>query len=206
MQDYITTGGFATDEFIEKKSRFIGYSTPVSTESEANEFITTITKKNHDATHNVHAFILRGGQIKRYSDNGEPQGTAGLPTLDVIQKSGIVDVCVVITRYFGGILLGAGGLVRAYSHGASLALKAAEIVEMAVCCNVEFECEYSFYGKLSFVFEKYPLRIVDTDFGAAITIKLILKKGSVSEFVKEIVELSNGQVNVAVLSETFCAL
>lgn len=206
MQDYTTTKGFATDEFVEKKSRFIGYSMPVNSEAAANDFIATISKKHRDATHNVHAFILRGGQIKRYSDNGEPQGTAGIPTLDVIQKSGIVDVCVVVTRYFGGILLGAGGLVRAYSHGASIALKSAEIVQMAACCNVQFECEYSFYGKLSFVFERYPMKLVDTDFGAAVTIKLIMKKGSIDEFVKEIVELSNGQVAVMVLDEIFCAL
>ncbi len=124
--EYITIKEFATDDFVEKKSRFIGYIMPVKTEQEATDFITKISKKHHDATHNVYAYILRDGQVKRYSDNGEPQGTAGIPVLDVLQKEGLVDICIVVTRYFGGVMLGAGGLVRAYSHCASIAVRAAQ--------------------------------------------------------------------------------
>ena len=126
MKDYITLNQRAQDEFVERKSRFIGTATPVSTQEEAIAFIDEMRSKYWDATHNVYAYILRDG-TKRYSDDGEPQGTAGVPVLDVLQKEGLTDLCVVVTRYFGGILLGAGGLVRAYSHGAKIAVDAAGI-------------------------------------------------------------------------------
>ena len=116
----------ADDEFVEKKSRFIAYTSPVHTVEEANAFIAGIRQRHWDATHNVPAFVLRSG-VQRSSDDGEPGGTAGMPVLDVLLKSGVQDVCVVVTRYFGGILLGAGGLVRAYSHACSLALEAAGV-------------------------------------------------------------------------------
>ena len=116
----------AEDEFVEKKSRFIAYTSPVHTVEEANAFIAGIRQRHWDATHNVPAFVLRSG-VQRSSDDGEPGGTAGMPVLDVLLKSGVQDVCVVVTRYFGGILLGAGGLVRAYSHACSLALEAAGV-------------------------------------------------------------------------------
>ena len=106
LQSYKTVAGRAEDEFTEKRSRFIGYITPAATEEEALSFISQIKSKHWDATHNVYAYILREGQIKRYSDDGEPQGTAGIPVLDVLQKEGLCDVAVVVTRYFGGILLG----------------------------------------------------------------------------------------------------
>lgn len=118
--EYTTLAGYGEDEFVEKRSRFIGYAAPVSTEAEAVAFVNSIRERHREATHNVYAYILREGQIKRYSDDGEPQGTAGIPVLDVLQKAGIVDAVVVVTRYFGGTLLGAGGLVRAYTEGAAI--------------------------------------------------------------------------------------
>ena len=126
----------AEDEFVEKKSRFIAYTSPVHTVEEANAFIAGIRQRHWDATHNVPAFVLRSG-VQRSSDDGEPGGTAGIPVLDVLLKSGVQDVCVVVTRYFGGVLLGAGGLVRAYSHACSLALEAAGVVTMAPCAAME---------------------------------------------------------------------
>ena len=117
----------ASAEFIERKSRFIGYIAPVSSEEEARAFIAAIREKHADATHNVWACLLRGGAVARCSDDGEPQGTAGLPTLDVLRKSGLDDCVVVVTRYFGGILLGAGGLTRAYSAAAKAAVDAAAL-------------------------------------------------------------------------------
>ena len=113
MMEYKTIRLREEAEFIERRSRFIGHACPVKTEEEAVAFINEMKAKYWDASHNVYAYCLREGQIKRYSDDGEPQGTAGIPVLDVLQKSGVVDTAVVVTRYFGGILLGAGGLVRA---------------------------------------------------------------------------------------------
>ena len=113
MQPYTTLAGYGTDEFVEKRSRFIGYAAPVTTEAEAVDFIARIRALHREASHNVYAYALREGQVRRYSDDGEPQGTAGVPVLDVLQKQEIVDAVVVVTRYFGGTLLGAGGLVRA---------------------------------------------------------------------------------------------
>ena len=134
------------DEFTEKRSRFIGYIKPVQTEEEAIAFIQSIKTKHWDARHNVYAYCLREGQIKRYSDDVEPQGTAGIPTLDVLLKTGVTDVVVVVTRYFGGILLGGGGLVRAYSHATRLAVEKAQVITMAVCKLCALTCDYNQYG------------------------------------------------------------
>lgn len=203
VTDYKTISEYAQDEFVEKKSRFIGYIMPVQTEQEALDFINRISKQNHDATHNVYAYILREGQIKRYSDNGEPQGTAGIPVLDVLQKEGLVDVCVVVTRYFGGIMLGAGGLVRAYSHGASISVKAAHIMHMTTCCHVSLTCEYTLYGKLNYVFPSYNVMVENSDFGAMVAIDLLIRKDRFEAFSKEIVELSNGQATPYITEEIF---
>ena len=125
---YVTIEHEASAEFEERRSRFIGYAKPVKTVYEALEFIKQKKKENSDATHNVFAYMLEDGRVARYSDDGEPQGTAGMPVLDTIRKSGADGVCVVVTRYFGGILLGAGGLVRAYAHAAKIAIDAANII------------------------------------------------------------------------------
>jgi uncharacterized YigZ family protein len=132
MDCFKTVKKESSEEYTVKKSRFIGYIKPVSSKQEALDFITEISKKNWDATHNVYAYVIREEGVKKFSDDGEPQGTAGMPVLDVIEKNGVTDVCIVVTRYFGGIMLGAGGLVRAYSHSASLALSAGEIVTNAM--------------------------------------------------------------------------
>ncbi len=127
---YKTVKAFASASFIEKKSEFIGYISPVRTNDEAVAFINSIKAENRKARHNVYAYILRDSNITRYSDDGEPQGTGGVPVLEVLQKEGLYDVCVVVTRYFGGILLGTGGLTRAYSKGCKLAIEAAQIMQM----------------------------------------------------------------------------
>ena len=121
-KDYKTVQKSSNDEFVEKRSRFIGYCTPVKSEQEAVDFINAKRSEHWNATHNVYAYSLREGNIKRYSDDGEPSGTAGMPVLEVITNNDVFDVCIVVTRYFGGVLLGTGGLVRAYSKGAKLAL------------------------------------------------------------------------------------
>ena len=131
--EYVTVEREAADEFIEKKSRFIGSCRPVQTEEEALDFIAKLKSQYWDASHNVYAYILREGNIARFSDDGEPQGTAGIPVIDTLKKAGVVDAVVVATRYFGGILLGGGGLIRAYSHTASIALAAAHKITMREC-------------------------------------------------------------------------
>ena len=146
--DYRTVREFGTDEFIERRSRFIGYATPVETEEEALAFVAEIKEKHRDASHNVSAFVLKNG-VKRYSDDGEPKGTAGVPVLEVVEKEGLVNVAVVVTRYFGGTLLGAGGLVRAYSHGAKLGLDAAGLVTMTPCRELSLVLGYELYGKIT---------------------------------------------------------
>lgn len=203
MKDYITVNGFSQDEFVEKKSRFIGYAKHVETEEEAISFINEIKQKHWDATHNVYAYVLRDGMTRRYSDDGEPQGTAGVPVLDVILKENIVDVCVVVTRYFGGILLGGGGLVRAYSQGCRVALGSATKLYMTPCTIIEFAVDYGFYGKLTYILPKYNIKTLDSDFGADITLKLMIKSERLDAFSKELTELSGGTVSFDILEELF---
>ena len=158
-------------EFIEKKSVFIGYSAIVKNEEEALQVIKERKKKFSDATHNVYAYIIGDGTVARYSDDGEPQGTSGMPTLNAIRMSGITDVCVVITRYFGGILLGAGGLVRAYSTAASMALEAGGISVFEKYLEYSIRCSYSDYNKLLPIFSSHGAVIDNTDFGSEILIE-----------------------------------
>ena len=139
---------YAQDSFIEKKSEFISYVARVEDEDEAKEFISSIKKKHADATHNCYAYVLKGTEIARFSDDGEPQGTAGMPILEVIKREGLVGVCVVVTRYFGGILLGAGGLVRAYAKGAKIGIDKAGISEFCQHVTFDFEVSYSDYEKV----------------------------------------------------------
>lgn len=148
MYNYKTVMEENSDFFIEKKSRFIGYAKPVQTEAEAIEFVKKIRSKHPDATHNVYAYKVRENNVQRYSDDGEPAGTAGIPTLDVIQKEDLTDICVVVTRYFGGTLLGAGGLVRAYSRGAKIAVDAAKVIVKSYCFEYSVNVDYSFLSKV----------------------------------------------------------
>lgn len=202
MQEYTTILGPAQNEFVERKSRFIGYIAPVETEEEAMAFIAQIKQQNRDATHNTYAYILKNG-VKRYSDDGEPQGTAGVPMLDCIEKEGLVDVAVVVTRYFGGILLGAGGLVRAYSHGAKIAVDAAQRKLMTTCTLLGMELDYSFYGKLNYILPKYVCRVEQLDFGTVVSMKVLFKQDQCEAFIKEVTEMSAALVVPQVLEERF---
>ena len=146
----------AEDEFVEKKSRFIAYTSPVHTVEEANAFIAGIRQRHWDATHNVPAFVLRSG-VQRSSDDGEPGGTAGMPVLDVLLKSGVQDVCVVVTRYFGGILLGAGGLVRAYSSAVKEGIDASKIGTMRYGVRLKICTDYNGIGKIQYILRQNGL-------------------------------------------------
>ena len=148
MEEFYIPAGPGEAEFTEKRSRFLGHVRPVENEEQARDFIAAMKKEYYDARHNCWCYILRGGP-ERYSDDGEPQGTAGIPVIDTLKKAGVVDAVVVATRYFGGILLGGGGLIRAYSHTASIALAAAHKVTMRECLLLSLSCDYSLYGKVA---------------------------------------------------------
>lgn len=201
--EYKTVKQSAFDEFTEKRSRFIGYVCPVKTQAEASAFIAEIQKKHWDAKHNVYAYILREGGIKRYSDDGEPQGTAGVPVLDVLEKSGVCDTAVVVTRYFGGILLGGGGLVRAYSHAAHLALDAGKIMTMGLCAVLEIRTDYAFHAKLSAYMEGTDAILLNTEFSDCVTMTVSIAAEKSDMFCDTIFDFSGGKVRPDKICEKF---
>ena len=203
MDFYRTVKSEAEEEYIIKKSRFIGHIKPVTTQQEALDFIAAVSKKHWDATHNVYAYILRDGGIKRFSDDGEPQGTAGIPTLDVLEKSGVTDCAVVVTRYFGGIMLGAGGLVRAYSHSASLAVNAGKIITMAMCARLKISSDYGFYGRLTSLIPESGGVIEDTVFEDNVNIIFRLPLSDVDSFNAKLIDISNGRYSAEKTEEFF---
>lgn len=201
--NYYTVSEAAEASFIEKRSEFIGYIAPVKTDEEAVNFINTIKAKHRKAKHNVYAYILRKDNISRYSDDGEPQGTAGVPVLDVLQKRGLTDVCVVVTRYFGGILLGGGGLVRAYSHAASLACDAAHTMDMCLCHRLKICTDYGMYGKLSYILPNFETITVNSDFADSVTLELLVLSEKLSALISEITEITNGSAEITDCGELF---
>lgn len=204
LNDIFTTlAGEAHVEFEEKRSLFIGHALRTDTEEAAQEYIKKIKKQYADATHNVFAYTMKGGIVARYSDDGEPQGTSGMPTLDAIRKSGVDNACVVITRYFGGTLLGAGGLVRAYSHTASLALDAAGIVTYEPYTEYSLACGYSEYQRYSAYFADAGIIVDDTQFGADVAVKFAVKRRLGDEVAKKITEMSYGKDTPTVIGERY---
>ena len=191
---YFTVEKAASDEFTEKRSRFIGYAKPVTTEAEATAFVEEIRKKHWDAKHNVYAYILREGNTARYSDDGEPQGTAGVPTLDVLKKQGVTDCVVVVTRYFGGILLGTGGLVRAYSQGSKIALQAGHPVLMQSCLLCEARCTYNQYGKISSLLIENGAAVDDTVYESDVTLRFHIPPQELSGLNKKLADATSGSV------------
>ncbi len=203
MEEYLTLAQSNCDEFTVKHSRFIGYAKPVQTQEEAVGFINEIKAKHWDAKHNVYAYILRDGQIKRYSDDGEPQGTAGIPVLDVLQKEGLTDCVVVVTRYFGGILLGGGGLVRAYSHAAKLAVDSARVIKMSLCVRAECECDYGFYGKLASLIPECGGAVESSDFTDAVKVTFTLPQNLFASFNAKLIDVSFGKFEAKALEELY---
>lgn len=201
--DYSTVRDFAEASFVEKKSEFIGYISPVATNEEAVEFIEKIRSMHRKATHNVYAYILRDGNITRYSDDGEPQGTAGVPVLDVLRKEGLTDVCCVVTRYFGGILLGGGGLVRAYSHSAKIAVDAAERMIMCSCYPIKITVDYDLYGKINNILPDFEIKLADTEFGSDVTLRVLVKKDFAVKFCDKVVDITNGRAKIVQGDEIF---
>ncbi len=195
--NYTTIRDFAKDSFIEKKSEFIGYISPVKTNEEATYFINKIKSENRKATHNVYAYILRDNNITRYSDDGEPQGTAGMPVLDVLLKEGLTDICVVVTRYFGGILLGGGGLVRAYSHACKLAVDAAVKMEMHECYEVTLTFDYSLYGKIEYSLPEFEIKMLSDKFSDNVTLNLLVKKDIYQKLEEKLLDITNGKIYIS---------
>ena len=203
MKEYKTVEFENKDEFIEKKSRFIGYVKPVKTQTEATEFINSIKSKHWDATHNVSAYVLRENNIQRSSDDGEPSGTAGVPTLDVLLKEGVVDACVVVTRYFGGTLLGAGGLIRAYSHASKIALDPGNIITMAPCKVLSVSVDYSFYDRLNILLNEFNANIENSEFTDNVTVTFSIRANTVELLQEKLTQQSNGKYLLKEIGEKF---
>lgn len=198
MEEYITVRAQGSDQFIEKKSRFIGSCKPVKTEEEALEFISELKTKYWDASHNVFAYILRDGNIQRFSDDGEPQGTAGIPVIEAMKKSGVTDAVVVATRYFGGILLGGGGLIRAYSHTATIALQAAQKVRMKRCLLLTLSCPYDCYGRVQGIVPECGGVVDGSEFTDMVSLTLHLEPENLDSLSRRLADATAGR---AVLEE-----
>ena len=183
-------------EMTEKRSRFIGHAAPVKTEKEALDFIARIRHEYADATHNVYAYMLKDNNIARYSDAGEPQGTAGIPVLEVIKKLGVTDCVVVVTRYFGGILLGAGGLVRAYGASAKLACDGAGTVTYQPFTEFKIEAGYSDFNKLQPVLARFDLKTDGTDYAEKVVLRLAVRSPEFESVRLAVTESTAGRVSV----------
>lgn len=205
MTEYKTLQRAAEAVFVEKKSRFIGAAAPVQTVEEAQAFLQDIRRRHFDARHHVSAYVLRGG-VQHCSDDGEPQGTAGVPTLNVLLKAGLSDAVVVVTRYFGGVLLGTGGLVRAYSHTAALAVEAAGIAVMRPCLTLSLRCTYAQYGRVAALLPEMGAFLDGEDFSDAVEISFHLPGEKRDALQKALADATSGQVVPRVLGEAYFAL
>ncbi len=190
---YTTLRAFGSAELIERKSRFLGYAMPVKTEEEALSFLQKIRSEHRDAKHNVYAYQIANGNLMRYSDDGEPQGTAGLPVLDVIRKNAFTDAILVVTRYFGGILLGTGGLVRAYSAAAKAAVQAAQIVTYVPYSVCKLYCSYAEYPRLESDLARLSVRIDQVDYAEEISLTLAMPSVQYNPFCDHIKEITGGK-------------
>ena len=206
MEEYLTVKGKGLGEYEEKRSRFIGSCIPVTTEQEAIDHINRIKKENFGARHNVYAYILRDNGLTRYSDDGEPHSTAGMPTLDVLRKSGLTDVCVVVTRYFGGVLLGTGGLVRAYTAAAKAAVENAGIVKMQYSNICKAECQYFEAEKLSRVITQKGGNISDTVYTDKVEVCFAISEQEFEVLCAEVTEVFCGRITVEKVDSDYSAV
>ena len=202
MSDYIIPAGYGEAEYIDKKSRFIGQVQHAESVSEAVAFVESVRRKHADATHNVWAYVLADGQM-RWSDDGEPGGTSGQPTLNVFRSANVCDVVCVVTRYFGGILLGSGGLVRAYSKAASMAMEAAGRARMAEWQSVAVECSYAHYERLRRLLEGEGAQDMAGDFAEFVTVTCLLPAGVPEQIGGRITDMTAGGARMSVLGSVF---
>lgn len=191
---YKTLREESSAEFVINKSRFIGYGCPCQTEDDALDFLARIRQKHKDATHNCYAYIIGlNAGIMRYSDDGEPGGTAGLPIIEVMKARGVVNCAVVVTRYFGGVLLGAGGLVRAYAQGSKTALDAADVVVMEKSARHMVEVDYSTWQRLEYFLRSAPCMVEHTEFGASVVCTLMVRRRDEDSLLAEITRVTDGK-------------
>ena len=203
MTGYVTIKERSHFEYEDRKSVFIGEAMPVSTEVEALASIDSVKKRYSDARHHVYAYVLRENSIMRFSDDREPQGTAGMPVLDTIRKHACTDTVIVVTRYFGGTLLGTGGLVRAYTSAAIGALERAEIIRYDIYSSVRIPVEYSDFGRVSQTLSDLGFRTDNIAYDVGVTISGTILKSSVEDMVKNLTELSSGRIKPEFLGEKF---
>lgn len=203
MQSYNTVLFDTAYEFTEKKSKFIGYVSPVKTEKEAVEFINFIRKKHSDATHNVYAYVVRENNISRFSDDGEPSGTAGMPCLDAIRKKNLCDVVVVVTRYFGGTLLGTGGLCHAYGKAASEGLREAKPVRMEHSKDFMAVCDYSTYGKITYILKSLGIGFNEPSYDTNVSFTFSVPFDEAERIIKDLVEKTAAQVEFEEMGISF---
>lgn len=204
MSNYKTLHKFGVDEYIVEKSTFIGYAKPIKTEEEAVEFINEIKKKHKDATHNVWAYTIgENMNIQRYSDDGEPQGTAGIPTLEVIKKEDLRDVVVVVTRYFGGIKLGAGGLVRAYTKGAKVGIEAGIVIEKVKYSEVKIKIEYTQLGRIQNEIMNLGFKVKDTIYSEDVELIVYARNEEAQSLMDRIIDITSGTADVSLGEEYY---
>ena len=196
MEPYKTITGAAQAEYEEKKSRFIGQVAHVETEEEAVAFLEGVRAANPQARHNVYAYVLRANNRTRYSDDGEPARTSGLPTLEVIERAGLKDVICVTTRYFGGTLLGTGGLVRAYTKAAQDAFAAAETVVFAECVDITVSVDYPLYDAFNHWLAGQGIQVVSTDFAGDVAVEIRVRAEEAAATQAAITELTHGQAEM----------
>ncbi len=204
MEEYLVPTAYGEDSFIEKKSRFIGRVWPVETEEEALEKIQEMKKKHYDATHNCWAYIIKDGAV-RFSDDGEPGGTAGMPMLQVLQREELNNIVCVVTRYFGGILLGAGGLVRAYAKGAKIAVDAAGKSKKRVWTVLYLPCPYPFYERVKLAVAAYEGVIRSTEYGAEIELEVLFPEKQTQAFLEHLTDMTSGTVEAMEIGQEYRA-
>lgn len=203
MRSYKTLSGSANVEITEKKSKFIAYARPIQTEQEASIFISEVRGLHWDAKHNVYAYVLKEGNVSRYNDDGEPHGTAGIPILNVLKGMELFNAAVVVTRYFGGVLLGTGGLVRTYSKSAKLAIDAAGVIGMSMCCRCQLSCTYDQYGKILNILSEVGGQPDNADFNDFVVLRFFILEELCNLIEKKVSEVTSGKVKVKLLGKEF---
>ena len=204
MDEYLIPSGYGEDEFVEKKSRFIGRVWCVETEEEALEKVQQMKKQHYDATHNCWAYVIKDGPM-RFSDDGEPGGTAGNPMMQVLQKENLYNVVCVVTRYFGGVLLGAGGLVRAYTKGAKIAIDAAGKSVKRIWTVLYLPCPYNFYERVKLEVAAFEGIIRDTQFGAEVELEILLAEGKTQAFLDRLTDMTAATVEAMEIGKQYRA-
>lgn len=206
MPELIVPAGYGEIEYVEKRSQFIGRVWYVENESEATARIKEMREKHWDASHNVYAYSIKSGGIARFSDDGEPSGTSGMPVMNVFRSSNVENFCCVVTRYFGGILLGAGGLVRAYSKSASLALEKAGKAELRTLLVCELDCSYPQLERLKNELERFDTVLDGADYGESVKLKFSMTPAELEAYSARVTELTAGKAKPKVTGETLRAV